>query len=156
MFTTDTYRGMIRATCDCGKVHLMETPDARSHICPLTGERVSYRAEGYVPPPRKEKPPTILQQAKNFAKAAVQHVACGRPQATDDQVAIRFEICQGCELFKDTQDGTGRCLHPSCGCSLKKVGVKGLNKLRWADQACPLKKWLPVPVKSPPVPPDML
>lgn len=85
--------------------------------------------------------PGALQLAGNFARAAAQHVRAGSPQATDEQVAERFSICQSCELFKLIADGQGQCLHPSCGCNLKKVGLTGLNKLRWAEQACPIGKW---------------
>jgi hypothetical protein len=84
---------------------------------------------------------TLGGKIVNFSKAAVQHLAAGCPQATDEQVAERFAICQGCELFKPKAEGSGTCQHPSCGCSLKAVGVTGLNKLRWADQKCPIDKW---------------
>lgn len=95
--------------------------------------------------------PGVARMAGNFAKAYASHVIAGRPQATDEQVAERFAICQGCELYKSTGEGRGQCLHESCGCYLKLVGVNGLNKLRWADQACPLGKWQAV---SPPQAPD--
>ena len=91
------------------------------------------------------KPPGMLGMASNFVRAAAGHLAAGRPSATDEQVAERFAICQQCELYEARNPAYGRCLHPSCGCQLKSVGVHGLNKLRWADQGCPLKKWLPIP-----------
>jgi hypothetical protein len=88
--------------------------------------------------------PTLAQKAVNFAGAAARHIAAGRPQCTDEQVEERFAICQGCELYEAKNDSQGTCNHPSCGCSLKRVGVNGKNKLRWADQACPLGKWTAV------------
>lgn len=85
--------------------------------------------------------PSLARKAVNFAVAGTKHLAAGRPQATDEQVAARFEICKGCELFKPKQEGYGVCQHPSCGCALKTVGLAGMNKLRWADQVCPIGKW---------------
>lgn len=87
------------------------------------------------------KLPSYQRRAVNFAKAAYAHAKSGFRKATDEQVALRFSICEQCKLFKRKDIDRGRCLHPSCGCALKAVGVKGLNKLRWADQACPLKLW---------------
>lgn len=86
----------------------------------------------------------LARLGKNFARAGVAHIKAGRPKATDEVVEQRFAICQGCELFEAKGPGYGRCGHPSCGCHLKRVSVKGINKLRWADQECPLKKWLAV------------
>jgi hypothetical protein len=88
--------------------------------------------------------PGLAQKAMNFAKAAAQHIAAGSPQATDRQVEERFAICKACELYSPKNENQGTCRHTSCGCALKTVGVGGKNKLRWADQECPLKKWLAV------------
>lgn len=95
----------------------------------------------YPDPRRNLQEPSLLTKANNLAKAAYNHAAAGRPQATDEQVAERFAVCQACEIFKPKGPGAGVCTHPSCGCNLKDVGIEGLNKLRWADQACPLGKW---------------
>jgi hypothetical protein len=88
--------------------------------------------------------PGGMRKVANFVAASTQHLKAGRPQATDEQVAERFAICQGCELFTLKDEGVGTCNHPSCGCSLKRVGIKGRNKLRWGDSKCPLEKWLAV------------
>jgi hypothetical protein len=103
-----------------------------------------------------DRPPSLLRKAGNFVTAAAHHVAAGSPSATDEQVTERFAICQDCELFEakitvseTNQIVQGTCNHPSCGCSLKRVGLTGRNKLRWADQECPLKKWLAVEPASP-------
>ena len=95
------------------------------------------------PPPTITKlgKPSAAQKVANFAGAAARHLEAGRPQATDEQVAERFAICQGCELYQAKSEVEGVCNHRSCGCKLKQVGVTGLNQLRWADQFCPLKKW---------------
>jgi hypothetical protein len=98
--------------------------------------------------PKNRKPIAVGTKLKNFAKAGIKHMTNGRPKATDEQVAERFAICQGCELFEAKEEGVGRCNHESCGCSLKRVGIIGLNKLRWADQECPLKKWLAIELET--------
>lgn len=90
------------------------------------------------------KGPSAVQMGANFASALASHVKAGRPQATDEEVAERFAICQKCDLFEPKKEGHGKCLHKSCGCSLKAVGISGLNKLRWADQSCPLGLWLAI------------
>lgn len=112
-----------------------------------SGERVVYRVRDGEELPKKEprriEPKrTIAQKAKQFAKSAARHVREGMPQATDEQVAERFAICQACPHFTSTGDGQGACA--KCGCGLKAVGVSGLNKLRWAGESCPVKRWGPI------------
>lgn len=85
--------------------------------------------------------PSLFVKGANFIRAGASHIAAGTPQATDEQVAERFAICQACPLFKPKEDGHGVCTHSSCGCSLKTIGLTGKNKLRWADQACPIGSW---------------
>lgn len=98
---------------------------------------------------RALREPSLARKARNFARASTQHALAGFPEATDDQVAERFAICQACEIFKPAGDSQGVCTHSTCGCSLKTVGLTGRNKLRWADQACPLGKWQPLPPAPP-------
>lgn len=83
--------------------------------------------------PSLQAGPTFLQKAKNFAAAAVQHVAAGAPMASDEEVARRFSICQGCEFY----DGKA-CM--KCGCPIVRES-KFISKLSWADQSCPVGKW---------------
>jgi hypothetical protein len=80
--------------------------------------------------------PSIATKARNFAASAAKHVAAGMPQATDEQVAARFAICQTCEHF----DGTA-CRQ--CGCPVVRE-KKFLSKLSWANESCPVGKWGPV------------
>ena len=92
--------------------------------------------------------PDLVQRVQNFKRAGVKHVSAGSPQASDADVAARWAICESaaCGLFRRTKRG-GTCLHTSCGCRLRTLGAEGLvgpNKLRWADQACPLGFWGPV------------
>lgn len=77
---------------------------------------------------------------RNFVVAATQHAAAGFPQASDADVAARFAICKTCEKYRPKTGDAGECV--ACGCNVKAVGLSGLNKLRWADQACPIGKWL--------------
>jgi hypothetical protein len=80
--------------------------------------------------------PSLAQKAANVARSATRHVAAGMPQATDDQVAERYTICQGCEHFD------GRACR-QCGCPVVRER-KFLSKLSWAGESCPVGKWGPV------------
>jgi hypothetical protein len=79
---------------------------------------------------------SIFTKVRNFAASATKHVASGMPQATDEQVAARFAICQTCEHF----DGKA-CR--KCGCPVVRE-KKFLSKLSWAGESCPVGKWGPV------------
>jgi len=80
--------------------------------------------------------PSLATKAANFAASAAKHVAAGMPQATEEQVAARFAICQACEHF----DGAA-CRQ--CGCPVVRK-KKFLSKLSWAGESCPVGKWGPV------------
>jgi hypothetical protein len=79
---------------------------------------------------------SFSQKARNFAASVAKHVAAGMPQATEEQVAARFAICQGCEHFD------GRACR-QCGCPVVRE-KKFLSKLSWAGESCPVGKWGPV------------
>ena len=79
---------------------------------------------------------TFVQKALNFAASSAKHVAAGMPQATEEQVAERFAICQSCDHF----DGSA-CRQ--CGCPVVRER-KFLSKLSWAGESCPVGKWGPV------------
>jgi hypothetical protein len=79
--------------------------------------------------------PSVARQAINFTVAAVGHLLRGVPTCTQEEIDARLAICRGCPLF----DGA-ICTHRDCGCRVNRRG-KFLNKLAWADQACPIKKW---------------
>lgn len=88
--------------------------------------------------------PGLARQAFNYTKARVAHAVAGFPACTEEQVAKRFAICESnhCGLYKIKVPGEhGKCMHASCGCSLKNVGIKGKNKLHYAEQACPVGEW---------------
>jgi len=167
-----TAEGTWLATCPhCGWQFTQAIHTKTRHNCPLTQERYTYvpadwetrsreeknpyllhRVGGSViiaedDPRRELKEPGLLVKANNYRKARAEHKRAGKPEATDEQVAERFAICQACPLFKPKGDGQGVCTHPSCGCSLKTVGLTGRNKLRWAEQQCPLPapRWKALP-----------
>lgn len=85
--------------------------------------------------PMAKPGPSFVQKAANFATAAAQHIAAGAPMASDEEVARRFAICQGCQFY----DGKA-C--SKCGCPVVRER-KYLSKLSWADQSCPVGKWGP-------------
>lgn len=84
-------------------------------------------------PAKATMPPSLMKKAANFASSAAAHVAAGMPQASEDEVARRFAICQGCDYF----DGKA-C--KKCGCPVVRE-KKFLSKLSWANEKCPVGKW---------------
>ena len=82
--------------------------------------------------------PSLLQKAANFAAAATKHIAAGAPMATEEQVAARFAICQGCEHF----DGKA-CR--KCGCPVVRER-QFVSKLSWSGESCPVGKWGPASI----------
>ena len=86
------------------------------------------------PPPPRELPP-LAERLRNFAASTAKHVAAGMPRATDEQIAERFAICQGCEFLAD-----GAC--SKCGCPIQRE-AKFISKLSWANEQCPVGKWGP-------------
>lgn len=106
---------------------LIRISDLKKNGTPQAGEAV-------LPPADHQK--TMLQKARNFAASTARHVAAGMPQASDEEVARRFAICQTCEHF----DGKA-CRQ--CGCPVVRE-KKFLSKLSWANESCPVGKWGPV------------
>jgi hypothetical protein len=84
--------------------------------------------------------PSLWTQAVNFAGAVVTHVAAGMPVLDQAGVEARLRICE-----TSGPDGAPcanlilpdwRCGGVNgCGCWLKE-------KATWADQVCPLGKWV--------------
>lgn len=75
----------------------------------------------------------FYKRVKNFAAAAVSHVAAGMPMASDEDIVRRHDICLACERLID-----GACA--DCGCPVSRVR-SFISKLSWADQECPRGKW---------------
>lgn len=158
----ETSDGKWLASCShCGWRFTQPIHTRTMHVCTVTGERVVYtppdwesrswedrnpghkmKMTGHSVDPRVTlKEPSLVRKAVNFTEAAARYVAAGRPETTDEQVTERFAICQACPLYKPKGPGEGVCTHPSCGCSLKAVGLAGKNKLRWLTESCPTGKW---------------
>lgn len=70
-----------------------------------------------------------------FIKSLVWHIYSGFPKSTQEQINYRFNICKSCDMY-DTKNS--QCLVCGCNLSNKKIFM---NKLAWADQECPMKKW---------------
>jgi hypothetical protein len=88
---------------------------------------------------RCEPPPSLLSKVVSFAGAVATHVAAGMPIVEEAEYQRRLAICQGdgvqpkCEHYDPEKRA---CLQ--CGCS----GYLLIHeKIRWADQACPIGKW---------------
>jgi hypothetical protein len=77
--------------------------------------------------------PSFLTKVKNFASAAVSHVAAGMPMASDEEIIRRHDICLTCEHLKDNACNL-------CGCPVSRVAGY-VSKLSWADSECPAGKW---------------
>lgn len=90
----------------------------------------------------KPEPPPLTTRLKNFSKSAIEHALKGSPTCTQEQIDARLAICKECPLYRpsDNNPDVGVCTHETCGCNLNKERIY-LNKLAWADQACPIKKW---------------
>jgi hypothetical protein len=105
-------------------------------IVSQSGDTITVDVDHPAYPLRPKPGVSLLTKARNFATSAAKHVAAGLPQATEEQVAARFAICQDCEHF----DGKA-CRQ--CGCPVVRE-KKFLSKLSWADSECPVGKWGPV------------
>jgi hypothetical protein len=76
---------------------------------------------------------SFLTKVRNFASAAVSHVAAGMPMASDEEIIRRHDICLTCEHLKDNACNL-------CGCPVSRAAGY-VSKLSWADQECPAGKW---------------
>lgn len=81
------------------------------------------------------EPPSLAQQAVNFARAATAHALAGMPKASNEEAARRLAICRAntCGQYLPGD----RCA--KCGCRME-------IKAAWAEQRCPLDPplWGPV------------
>jgi hypothetical protein len=73
--------------------------------------------------------PSLWNQAKNAAAAAVGFVASGFAVVDEAEQTRRLTICHACEFFDHAQ---ARCT--KCGCS-------GVYKAWVASSKCPIDKW---------------
>lgn len=80
----------------------------------------------------------MLTRIKTFIKSLLFHIRAGLPKSTKEEILYRYQICSACEDFIKEDNMCGIC---GCNVTNKK---QFLNKLAWADQECPLKKWLKI------------
>jgi hypothetical protein len=78
----------------------------------------------------------FLIKLKTFIKSLFWHISSGLPKSTQKEIDYRWNICLNCDAGFDAVNS--QCI--ICGCNLSNKRVF-LNKLAWADQECPLKKW---------------
>jgi hypothetical protein len=76
-----------------------------------------------------------IRRIKTFVVSLLFHIYAGFPKSSKEQILYRFNICQQCDMH-DTK--LAQCL--ACGCNINNRKIF-MNKLAWADQECPLKKW---------------
>jgi hypothetical protein len=133
--------GGFRHTCRmCGDVRVK--PSARyRRRCPKTPAADDEVLGQGIPP--------LGRRIANFSKAAIGHALRGAPNCSDEEIARRHAICQACELYRPDRDrpDVGTCTHETCGCGIYRE-VWYLSKLAWADQSCPLGKWIAAGAKN--------
>ena len=105
-----------------------------SRVC--VGSRNNNTSHQAAPDLSRTDAPSFLTKIRNFAEAAVQHVAAGMPMASDEEIIRRHDICLTCEHLQNDA-----CI--LCGCPVSRVAGY-VSKLSWADQSCPAGKWGPV------------
>jgi hypothetical protein len=116
--------------------------EVRPCIVSQDGDRITVDVDHPAYPRRRKPGVSLLTKARNFAASTAAHVAAGMPQASEEEVARRFAICETCEHF----DGKA-CRQ--CGCAVVRER-KFLSKLSWANEKCPVDKWGPEAEKQPP------
>jgi hypothetical protein len=79
-----------------------------------------------------------LIRIKTFIKSLLFHIYLGLPKTTQDEINYRYNICSDCEEYNELGS-----MCNVCGCGIGNKS-KFLNKLAWADQECPLGKWLKI------------
>lgn len=77
----------------------------------------------------------LLLRIQTFLKSLFFHVYSGFPKSTVEEIQYRYSICLRCDHF-DTKN----TLCNLCGCNLSRK-KEFFNKLAWADQECPDKRW---------------
>jgi hypothetical protein len=118
----DTENGRSRWRCTlCGLVTVptKHPPERIHHACVATETPAS----------------GLIERGLHFGAALAQHVAAGLPKATEEQRHERLLICERCPTYDRASQICSDC---GCNCNGRK---EFLNKLNWADQACPRGHW---------------
>lgn len=117
------------------------TVDGLNYECKNCGNRITVYDE-YDHPPiipcqnslKRDNELNFVEKVKNFGKAVVNHAVKGFPTCSQEQIIKRHNICMSCEFMKENT-----CI--KCGCPLTRNKVY-ISKLAWADEECPVGKWL--------------
>ena len=80
----------------------------------------------------------MILKLKIFLKSLIFHIYRGFPKSSKEQILYRYNICISCDKFDAKNSECNVC---GCNISTKKIFM---NKLAWADQECPIQKWLKI------------
>jgi hypothetical protein len=78
------------------------TVDVEHPAYPRT-PKPGYEPQPSAPPPdlARDDAPSFLEKVRNFASAAVSHVAAGMPRCDDAEIIRRHDICMTCEHLQN-------------------------------------------------------
>ena len=83
------------------------------------------------------KTPNLLRRAVSYAEAVIEWTAAGRPERSDEEVAMIFQhFCKPCRWFNSRK----RFCY-GCGCRVADSGFAIFNKIKMATQHCPRDFW---------------
>jgi len=77
----------------------------------------------------------FLNKIVTFVVSLFNHIKRGSPKSSQKLINQRYDICLLCSEFIVERSECN-----VCGCNINNKKIL-LNKLAWADQDCPLKKW---------------
>lgn len=77
----------------------------------------------------------FLIRARTFLRSLWWHLYAGFPKCSQSEIMFRHNICMSCDKYDHKNQECSVC---GCAISNKKIFM---NKLAWADQECPEKKW---------------
>jgi len=84
--------------------------------------------------------PGLSRRAFNFSHAFRAHLRAGNKNVGLEVIQDRWAKCNLCPSLVRKDQHTGMCSELACGCYLAD-DQRMPNKLAWAEQKCPLKKW---------------
>ena len=89
---------------------------------------------------RSKGGPSLARRLANVAGAAARATMNLFRSAPPEVQEARSAVCGACEFNDKTKT---MCVHPDCGCYLKRILIGGLapSKLEVASERCPMGKW---------------